>query len=132
MRTSADSSFIIERAHAVLQHTTQKRPLPLLRLPDDAYGTTAAFRALLPRDALDDFPMDHLRLFSLVKSAHIACWGDTCSASCDIWTVEKADRLQQELGKELETSIAGLERPASGLDVRRSVNLAISIAWFRE
>ncbi|ORX39543.1 hypothetical protein BD324DRAFT_218986 [Kockovaella imperatae] len=124
--------FIIERAHAILQHPTQNQALPSLRLPDDAYGVTAPFRVLLASNALDDFPMDHLRLFSLVRSQHMACWGETCDASCSIWNSESASRFQLDLGIELDIAVAKYEMSLQSPQIKLSVNLIISLAWFRD
>jgi hypothetical protein len=76
--------------------------------------------------------MSHLRLFALIKAEQVSCWRGTCSGSrgCKAWSIEQA-HLTLSSFKEEMSSAKDLWNRQVGLAVQ-SVNLVITIAWFRE
>jgi hypothetical protein len=76
--------------------------------------------------------MSHLRLFALIKAEQVSCWRGTCGGSrgCRAWSIEQA-LLTMSSFKEEMTSAKDMWNRQIGLAVQ-SVNLVITIAWFRE
>ena len=124
-----DSRFIAERAYVALQQLPPRVERPL-RLADDTYITSTPDGPTL--SGLPDFPMSHLRLFALIKAEQVSCWRGTCGGSrgCKAWSIEQA-LLTMSSFKEEMTSAKDIWNRQVGLAVQ-SVNLVITIAWFRE
>ena len=124
-----DSRFIAERAYVALQQLPPRVERPL-RLADDTYITSTPDGPTL--SGLPDFPMSHLRLFALIKAEQVSCWRGTCGGSrgCKAWSIEQA-LLTMSSFKEEMTSAKDMWNRQVGLAVQ-SVNLVITIAWFRE
>jgi hypothetical protein len=76
--------------------------------------------------------MSHLRLFSLIQADQVPCWRGTCEAprGCTAWTVEQALLTMASFKEEMSSAKEMWDRRI-GLTVQ-SVNLIITIAWFRE
>lgn len=100
-----------------------------LRLPDDAWLNTKDIITDMPNDALQDFPIAHVRLFSMATSQLLRCWQGSCTPTgrgCSSLTASEVLRLQGDLEAEAKAAaFAGPNRIAH-------VNLVITIAWFRE
>lgn len=121
--------YIAERAYVALQQLPVKVSRPL-RLGDDAYGW--ASRHGSPFRGLSDFPMSHLRLFSLIKAPHVTCWRGMCEAGrgCTAWNTEMALRTMMCFREEMaEARKAWAARKGLAVQI---ANLVITIAWFRE
>lgn len=134
--------FICERATVMLQRLPS-RLHQSLRLPDHAYQLAQPWMSTLPAHAsFQDFPLPHLRLFSLIDSQVLSCWHGSCSAagrSCNAWTVESAMRLQRDLTNESESALItyraslGSHAPSVGTNANmQNVNLVVTVAWLRE
>lgn len=102
-----------------------------LRLPDDAYGHTALVRRTISSAVLADFPLSHLRLFSLIHTAHVPCWKGYCHRqTCQAWTAEMASSTMERLDHEMQLSIAAWSERGDG--AVQEANLVITVAWLRE
>lgn len=125
----AKARFIAERAYVALQQLPPKVERPL-RLADDTYIASTPDGPFLL--GLSDFPMSHLRLFALIKAEQVSCWRGTChgSRSCKAWSIEQAVLTMSSFKEEMRSAIEMWNRQV-GLAVQ-SVNLVITIAWFRE
>jgi hypothetical protein len=102
-----------------------------LRLPDDAYGHTAAVRQTIPPATLADFPLSHLRLFSLIHTVHVPCWKGCCHRqTCQAWTDGMAASTTERLDHEMAVSTAAWSERGAG--AVQEANLVITVAWLRE
>lgn len=89
---------------------------------------TAEWRAALPPDALDDFPLLHMKLFSIITPEIVACWRGRCANKrrlCTRWSAESAVRVQQTFGREVASAMA-LPKTAE------YVKLTITAVWIQE
>jgi hypothetical protein len=128
-------SFITERGMLLLQNV----PFHVdraLRMADNAYAHSAEAREALPDHSLDDFPVSHLRLFSLVRSDHLSCWRSTCGGGCQAWTASQAIGLQRDLDEEYRVAVLLHSFRATTMTTEdksiQAANLVVTIAWFRE
>lgn len=102
-----------------------------LRLPDDAYGHTALIRQTIPSATLADFPLSHLRLFSLIHTVHVPCWKGYCQRqTCHAWTAEMVASTVERLDQEMKLSTAVWSE--RGVGAVQEANLVITVAWLRE
>ncbi len=128
----ASSRFIAERGMLLLQNVPVHVDR-VLRMSDNAYAHSATAREALPDQALNDFPMSHLRLFSLIKSDHLACWRGLCNSGCQAWTATEAIDLQCSLDEEYRVAVLLYSLRVSTEEKSiQAANLVVSIAWFRE
>lgn len=122
--------IIAERATVVHQHYPQRLRQPL-RLPDHSFEETKSITSQLSRpDAMSDFPLSHIAVFSLVDSRFLHCFHGQCTNGRAPCTTLKANDIQQ-----LQSSLSGQSREAMDKNHRPGIqhaNLVITIAWFRE
>jgi hypothetical protein len=124
--------YITERAYIALQQLPPNvnRPLRLDdELPNWGFDTSTP---TTPIPGMEYFPMSHLRLFGLIKAEHVSCWRGLCDGSrgCTAWSGELAMNTMMTFKEEMDLAKRAWAG-RTGLAVQ-TVNLIITIAWFRE